>query len=89
MNKKEYNLRQAQISLAKKEYKEKMRRLAGHSATAVPYDDYETRIALDPQEEIKKAFTKMTNEQLQFQITIGGKNKEYAQALLNHRKKHV
>jgi hypothetical protein len=52
-----------------------------------PAWDDEERLNIDPEEEIKYAFTKMTDEQLEFHAQIGGKNKQYADVLLNFRKK--
>lgn len=40
----------------------------------------------NPEQEIKKAFTKMTDAQLNFHLQIPGKNHDYAKAILEHRK---
>lgn len=50
--------------------------------------DSQERLDLNPEEEIKLAFTKMTNQQLEFHQQLGGKNKQYAETLLKHRRKN-
>lgn len=66
------------------EYKVMAQKLA---RTTRPDWSDESRYQTNPEEEIKKAFIKMTDEQLQFHLTIPGKNHEYAKAILEHRKK--
>jgi len=46
-----------------------------------------SRCNIDPEEEVKRAFTKMTEKQLQFHLQVGGKNAQYAKAILNFRNK--
>jgi len=41
----------------------------------------------DREEEMRNAFTMMTDEQLRYHATLFGKNKDYAEALLKHRNK--
>jgi len=70
--------------MPKKTYKEMSRKLSARGHREISED---ARLELDPQEEIKKAFTLMTDEQLRFLLSLGGKNAQYAQALIDHRNK--
>jgi len=48
------------------------------------WDDDE-RFELDNNEELKKAFVQMNDEQLKFHLLVGGLNKKYAETVINFR----
>ena len=82
--KNDYSLKQIRSKkMSREEYKKMSQKLA--VVVRQPWDDGRVD-TIDPQEEMKKAFLKMSDAQLNFHLHIPGKNREYAKAILNHRK---
>lgn len=74
------------MEMLKKSNFESMARKNNVKKIRISWDD-DSRYCIDPEEEVRKAFTQMTDEQLQFHLQIPGKNRDYAEALLNYRNK--